>query len=119
MVFFFAIHRVVNVVMVPNAMIGEYRNCFESAPGANVSWWSQCMDGWRGRNGGGGACGWEEKEGGEGEGSVIQDLFVCGRRREEEGRICFACRISQEFVLFQSVLMHFVTFTELEKCFEF
>ena len=44
-VFFLAIHRVVNVVIASNAMIGEWRSCFESAPGANVSWWSQCMDG--------------------------------------------------------------------------
>ena len=46
--FFFAIHRVVNVVIAPNAMIGECRNCFESVPGANVQWWSQGMDGWSG-----------------------------------------------------------------------
>ena len=26
---FFAIHRVVNVVIAPNAMIGEWHNCFE------------------------------------------------------------------------------------------
>ena len=39
-VFFFAIHRVVNVVIAPNAMMGEKRNFFASAPGANVSWWS-------------------------------------------------------------------------------
>ena len=45
MVFFLAIHRVVNVVIASNAVIGEWRSCFESAPGANVSWWSQCMDG--------------------------------------------------------------------------
>ena len=33
---FFDIHRVVNVVIAPNAIMGEQRNCFESAPGANV-----------------------------------------------------------------------------------
>ena len=43
-VVFFAFHRVVNVVIAPNAMVGEWRNCFERAPGANVSW-SQCLDG--------------------------------------------------------------------------
>ena len=43
--FFFAIYRVVNVVNAPNAIIGEWRNCFESVPGANVRWWSQYMDG--------------------------------------------------------------------------
>ena len=51
---FFAIHRVVNVVIAPNAMIGEWRNCFESVPRANVQWWSQCMDGQSGSDGGGG-----------------------------------------------------------------
>ena len=34
-----------NVVIAPNALIGEWLNCFESVPGANVQWWSQCMDG--------------------------------------------------------------------------
>ena len=34
--FFFASHRVVNVVIAPNAMIGEQRTCFESAPRSNV-----------------------------------------------------------------------------------
>ena len=29
----------------PNAMMDEWRNYFESAPRANVSWWSQCVDG--------------------------------------------------------------------------
>ena len=53
--------------MAPNAMIGELRNCFESAPGASFR---GGLDVWTAggvRNGGGGACGWEEKEGGEGE----------------------------------------------------
>ena len=27
-----------------NATMGEQGNYFESAPGANVSWWSQCID---------------------------------------------------------------------------
>ena len=35
-VFFFANHRVVNVVIAPNAMIDEQRTCFESAPRSNV-----------------------------------------------------------------------------------
>ena len=34
-----------NVGTAPNAMIGEWRNCSESVPGANVQWLSQCMDG--------------------------------------------------------------------------
>ena len=46
--YFFLQVRVVNVVIAPNAMLGELRKYFESAPRAKVSWWSQCMDGWSG-----------------------------------------------------------------------
>ena len=65
--YFFSNHR---VVITPNAMIGEWRNCFESAPGANVSWWSQCIDGreWVGGDGGGGGVWLEGQEEGGREG---------------------------------------------------
>ena len=55
---FFAIHRVVNVVIAPNAMMDAKRNHFESAPRANVSWWSPCMDGRSGWGDGRGFSSW-------------------------------------------------------------
>ena len=55
-----------------------------------------CVGGWR-----------RDEEGGRRrKGSVMQDLFFAGRK-------------SKELVALLSVLMWFVTFTELEKCFEF
>ena len=57
MVFFFAIHRVVNVVIAPNAMIGEWRNCFECAPGATFRGGLKVLTaGVGGGDGGGGVC---------------------------------------------------------------
>ena len=49
-------------------MMDELRKYLESAPGANVSWWSQVCGRleWVGCDGDGGACGWKERGGEEG-----------------------------------------------------
>ena len=68
-VVFFAVHRVVNVVMAPKVMMGEQRNYFESVPGASVQWWV-LMRGrleWVGCDGGGGGVWLQVEEEGEGE----------------------------------------------------
>ena len=64
-----------NVVIAPNAMIGEQRNCFEKVhPGPTFR---DGLDVWTA--GVGGACGWEGKGVGvgcEGMGGVLAQLFV-------------------------------------------